>query len=173
MSPLIRYPILQHAWFVTDLEEAAHRWHRTVGAGPFFITRNHYGERHNYRGTPFDSPLSYAFGYHGDTHVQFIQQDDSAPSIYRDMYGPGEEGFHHIAMLVPDDEVEAESACFEAAGFPVASSLWALANVVYIDTRPALGCFLEMHGDTPEIRAVFARWKDAHDTWDGVTDVVR
>ncbi len=172
-APLIRYPILQHAWVVNDLEEAAHRWHRAVGAGPFFLSRNHVGDRPTYRGQPFPTPLSYGFGYHGDTHVQFVQQDDDAPSIYRDMYPKGVEGFHHVAMLVPDAEVEAEAARFEAAGFPVASSLWALANVVYVDTRPLIGCFLEMHGDTPAIRDVFARWKTAHDTWDGHTDLIR
>ncbi len=172
-EPLIRYPILQHAWFVNDLEAAAHRWHRLVGAGPFFVTRGHVTDDHHYRGQPFTTPLDYAFGYHGETHVQFIQQNDDAPSIYRDMYAPGEEGFHHVAMLVPDADVADEAARFEAAGFPVASGLWSLANVVYLDTRELIGCFLELHGDTPEIREVFAGWKHAHDTWDGVTDVVR
>jgi hypothetical protein len=41
------------------------------------------------------------------------------------------------------------------------------------DTRAAIGCFTELHGDTPEIREVFRGWKEAHDTWDGKTDVVR
>jgi len=76
-------------------------------------------------------------------------------------------------MLVPDDDIEMVAEQYEAAGFPVASSLWAIANVIYIDTREAIGCFLECHGDNADIRAVFDGWKQAHDTWDGVTDVVR
>ena len=62
---------------------------------------------------------------------------------------------------------------FEDAGYPVASSLWAIANVIYIDTREAIGCFLECHGDNADIRAVFNGWKATHDAWDGHTDLIR
>jgi hypothetical protein len=172
VEPLIKYPIVQHAWFVNDIEAACERWHRTTGAGPFFVSRGHWGERHLYCGEEMTVPLDYAFGYHGDTHVLFIQQNDEGSSIYRDMYKAGEEGFHHIGMLVPDDDIERVGAEFEAAGFSVASSLWAVANVIYVDTRAAIGCFLECHGDNPEIRAVFGRWKAAHDSWDGHTDLI-
>ena len=36
----------------------------------------------------------------------------------------GEEGFHHIAMLVPDADVKTEAKRFASAGYPVASELW-------------------------------------------------
>lgn len=173
MEPLLRYPILQHAYFVNDLEESARQWNHLTGAGPFFITRNHLGEKHTYRGQPFDVPLHYAFGQSGPTHIQLIQQDDDSPSIYRDMYKPGEEGFHHIAVLVPEADLPAEIERFEAAGFPVASTLWSIADVAYIDCRDAIGCFVEMHGDNDGIRAVFERFRAAHEGWDGVTDVIR
>jgi hypothetical protein len=173
MRPLLRYPILQHAYVVNDLETAARRWAELTGAGPFFVSRGHLGERHTYRGQPFDVPLDYAFGQSGSTHIQLIQQEDDSPSIYRDMYARGEEGFHHIAVLVPEDELPAEMERFEKAGFAVASTLWAIADVAYIDCRSALGCFVEMHGDNAEIRSVFERFRSAHEAWDGVTAVVR
>lgn len=170
-GPLIRYPIIQHAFFVNDLEEAARKWTRLTGAGPFFITPHHMGDKHLYRGNEMTADVGYAFGQHGPTHVQFICQYDDEPSIYRDMYGCGEEGFHHIGCLVPDPFEEAKR--YERLGFPTASSLWSLADVVYIDTRPALGCFLELHGDSPEIRDVFKRFEDAARGWDGVTEPIR
>ena len=158
MEPIIRYPIVQHAWFVNDIEEACKKWNRVTGAGPFFVTRGHWGDRHLYRGEEMTVPLDYGFGYHGDTHVQFIQQNDEGPSIYRDMFQAGEEGFHHIGMLVPDEDIEKEGEKYEAAGFPVASSLWSVANVIYVDTRkPRM--LPELHGDNPGIRDVFAGWK--------------
>jgi hypothetical protein len=46
--------------------------------------------------------VSYAFGYLGDVMIQLIEQHDDTPSIYREMYGPDEEGFHHVASLVHD-----------------------------------------------------------------------
>ena len=89
------------------------------------------------------------------------------------MYAAGEDGFHHIGMLVPDDGIEKEGEKYEAAGFPVASSLWSVANVIYVDTREAIGCFLELHGDNPGIREVFDGWKKASEEWDGYPDLIR
>ena len=55
-----------------------------------------------YRGRDVEADVSYAFGYLGDMMIQFIEQHDDKPSIYRDMYTNGEEGFHHVAYLVSD-----------------------------------------------------------------------
>jgi len=89
------------------------------------------------------------------------------------MYKKGEEGFHHIAMLVPDADVKTEAERFAKAGYPVASELWSHADVAYIDTRELIGCFVELHGDNDEIRGVFAPWLAAQENWDGVTEPVR
>ena len=114
--PLIRYPILQHAYVVNDIDAAMREWTETTGAGPFWLSRNHYGQQHTYRGQPWDEPLHYAFAGTGPTHVQLIQQDSATPSVYRDMYAPGEEGFHHVAVLVPEAEHAAEVERFRQAG---------------------------------------------------------
>ena len=96
------YPIFQYAYFVNDIEEAAHKWHQLYGAGPFILVPHHKTDKFQYRETEQEADVSYAFGYLGDTHIQFIQQHDDTPSIYRDMYGQGEEGFHHVGCLVND-----------------------------------------------------------------------
>ena len=172
MPPLARYPVFQYAWVVNDLDDGCRRWNAVTGAGPFFVTRFHKGQNHVDHGQPFTGGLSYAFGYAGETQIQLIQVHDDTPSIYRDMFKAGEEGFHHVAMLVPDPPW-AEKARFEAAGYPSVSELWATADVCYIDTRAAIGCFTELHGDNEAIRAVFRGWKAAADGWDGSTDVIR
>lgn len=171
-EPLLRYPIFQWAWVVNDIDEGCRRWHETTGAGPFFAVRHHKGENHIDHGVPFEGGLSYAFGYAGETQVQLIQVHDDTPSIYRDMYKAGEEGFHHIGMLVPDPPW-AEKARFEAAGYPSVSELWSTAQVCYIDCRKAIGHYVELHGDNAAIREVFRGWKAAHDSWDGRTDLIR
>ena len=96
------YPIFQYAYFVNDVEEAAHKWHRLYGAGPFVLVPHHKTEKFQYRGTKQEADVSYGFGYLGDNQIQFIQQHDETPSIYRDMYQKGEEGFHHAGCLVND-----------------------------------------------------------------------
>ena len=96
------YPLFQHAYVVTDLDAAVRRWSELFGAGPFALRWHHVAPQFAYRGTPDQADVSYAFGYLGDIQVQLIQQHDDTPSIYRDMYGPDEEGFHHVATLVHD-----------------------------------------------------------------------
>ena len=96
------YPIFQYAFFVNDVEEAAHKWHRLYGAGPFVLVPHHKTDKFQFRGTKQEADVSYGFGYLADNQIQFIQQHDDTPSIYRDMYGPGEEGFHHVGCMVND-----------------------------------------------------------------------
>mgnify|MGYP003563828706 CR=1 FL=1 len=88
-EPLIRYPIVQFAYVVDDLDEGIRHWVEVMGAGPFFVSRNHRGRDHTYRGTPDDAVFSYAFGQAGPAQVQLIQCMDDSPSVYRDMFGPG------------------------------------------------------------------------------------
>lgn len=42
-----------------------------------------------------------------------------------------------------------------------------------MDTRPVLGCFVEIYEDNVALRETFARWKAVHEAWDGVTDPIR
>ena len=80
------FPIFQHAYFVNDIVEAAHKWHELYGAGPFVHVPHHVTDKFQYRGTKQEADVSYGFGYLGDNQIQFIQQHDDTPSIYRDMY---------------------------------------------------------------------------------------
>ena len=156
--------LFQHAYFVDDLEEAIERWHRLFGAGPFAIARHHRTDTFTYRGTPQEADVSYAFGYLGDLMIQFIQQHDDTPSIYRDMYAPGEQGFHHVAYLVSDFAAERKRLLDQ--GFEPACELFADGvNASYFDTRQVTGGFTEIHGDPPHIVKVFARWRRAHAEW--------
>ncbi len=156
------YPLFQQAYLVNDLEAAAQRWSRVFGAGPFFVARHHKTDRFIYRGTAQEADVSYAFGYLGDTMIQFIQQHDDTPSIYRDMFDKGEEGFHHIGVLVHDWDAERQRLL--DMGFEIACELWAdNVNAAYFDTRKMNGCFTEIHGDPPHILDTFARWRRAHE----------
>jgi hypothetical protein len=161
-TTLLRYPLFQEAYLVNDVELAAQRWNELFGAGPFVIVPHHRTDRFDYRGTAHEADVSYAFGYLGDMMIQFIQQHDDTPSIYRDMYAEGEEGFHHVGVLVHD--FEAEFARLESMGFQCATRLYAdRVDAAYFDTRAVTGGFTEIHGDPPHILAAFAGWRRAHE----------
>ena len=154
--------IFQQAYFVNDIEESVKKLSKTFGAGPFVFTHHHKTDRFEYRGTKQESDVSYAFGYLGDTMIQFIEQHDETPSIYRDMFKRGEEGFHHIGILVTDFEEELNR--YLDMGFDLACRLWADGvDAAYIDTRSLNGVFTELHGDPNHILGEFARWRRAHE----------
>ncbi|MGA0879298.1 MAG: VOC family protein [Ilumatobacteraceae bacterium] len=156
--------LFQHAYYVSDLEESIHAWHRLFGAGPFAIASHHRTDSFSYRGTPTEADVSYAFGYLGDMMIQFIQQHDDRPSIYRDMYRDGEQGFHHVAYLVSDFALERRRLL--DMGFELACELFADGvDAAYFDTRAVTGGFTEIHGDPPHITRIFERWRLAHAGW--------
>ncbi len=156
--------LFQEAYLVDDLERVASAWSSKLGAGPFVISPHHRCDRFDYRGSPTEADVSYAFGYLDDVMIQFIVQHDDARSIYRDMYPDGPEsgvGFHHIGILVEDFEAEFER--LHAAGFVCATRLFADGvDAAYFDTRSITGGFTEIHGTPPHITSTFERWRDSH-----------
>ena len=154
--------LFQQAYVVNDIEESVKKWSETFGAGPFVFTHHHKTDKFEYRGTQQESDVSYAFGYLGDTMIQFIEQHDETPSIYRDMFKRGEDGFHHIGILVSDFDEELNR--YLDMGFDLACRLWADGvDAAYVDTRSLNGVFTELHGDPNHILGEFARWRRAHE----------
>ena len=169
---MVRHPVFQYAYFVEDLSVSAAHWARTLDAGPFFIAAHHRGDTFSYRGAPVEADVSYAFGYAGESQIQLIEQHDDLPSIYRDMYAPGQFGFHHVAVLVRDYATERQRLLDQ--GFELACELHANdIDACYFDTRATIGCFTELHLHTERIVSTFARWKQANEQWDGTGDPLR
>jgi len=157
--------LFQHAYLVNDLATSIQQWHDLYGAGPFVATAHHQTDEFTYRGTTQQADVSYAFGYLGDMMIQFIQQHDETPSIYRDMYETGQQGFHHVGYLVSDFAAEREHLLSQ--GFELACELYAdKVNAAYFDTREVSGGFTEIHGDPPHILGAFATWQRAHDAFE-------
>ncbi len=164
MTMLTRYDFFQEAYFVNDVEEACIKWNRLYGAGPFVLVPHHKTDEFTYRGTPQEADVSYAFGYLGSMMIQFIAQHDDTPSIYRDMYAAGEEGFHHSGILVNDYAAE-KQRLFDM-GFEMACELHADdVDACYFDTRAYSGGFTELHDDPPHILSAFAGWRRAHELY--------
>jgi Glyoxalase/Bleomycin resistance protein/Dioxygenase superfamily len=161
--------LFQTAYLVNDLDASIER--SLYGAGPFVVAEHHRTDTFMYRGTDTEADVSYAFGYLGDMMIQFIVQHDDQPSIYRDMYAAGSEGFHHVAYLVHD--FEAEYARLSSMGFAPACRLHAdNVDAAYFDTRSVNGGFTEIHGDPPHILGAFAQWRRSHELYQPGVDPV-
>lgn len=158
----MRRNIFQEAYFVNSVEESAHKWARDFDAGPFFTVHKQGTDEFSYRGTDIEAEVSYAFGYLGDMMIQFIEQHDEQPSIYRDMFQRGEEGFHHIGYLVSDFAAERQRLL--DLGYELATELKVDGvNAAYFDTRATNGVFTEIHGDPPHMLGLFEVWKRLHE----------
>lgn len=168
---LINKPIMQIAYVVKDLEAACHHWINVFGAGPFYHVPHLKLPEQLYRGKPSEEDASHALGFCGDMNIQLIQQHNDAPSMYRDMYPDGGQGFHHMMFFT--DNFEADRDRLVQMGCPVVEELMSTARIAYVDARDKVGGFIEVYEDNPTIREWFAGWKEEHLKWDRKTDPIR
>jgi len=163
--------IVQLAWVVNDLEEAAHRFHRIYNGGPFLMNRHIKLGDPRYRGTPMRTDFSTALAQAGDVQIELIVQHDDTPSVYRDLHAAGSEGFHHVAMIVPDVAQEVER--YRALGFDVGfTGRFGSAEFAYVDTSSAIGHMTEILPDNEMLRGFFGTVRRAAEEWDG-GDIIR
>ena len=158
--------IVQMAWVVDDLEAAAERFSRAMGIGPFLMNRHIRLTDPHHRGRSMHTDFSLALAQAGEVQVELVEQHDDTPSVYRDIYGPGEGGFHHVAVIVAD--VAAEVARYNELGFATASSgRLGEADFAYIDTSSVSGFMVEVLPDNDTIRRFFGAIRKAAEQWDG------
>lgn len=161
-----RRGIVQMAWVVDDLEEAARRWHKATGIGPFLVNRHIPIIEPQYRGQSGVVDFSTAIAQAGPVQIELVQQHDDAPSCYRDSAPAGTEAMHHVAIL-PDD-YDAAVAHYLAQGFAIASSgYFGKVRFCYVDCRPTLGHMVEILENCAPIRSFFAAIDRAAQEWDG------
>ena len=153
MSP--EQHIIQNAYVVDDLDAAIARWHAVCGIGPFFVRRHLQLAEVRYRGRPARLDFSAAYVQAGPVMVELVQQHDAEPSAFRDMFAPGQQGFHHVAV-VPTD-YQALLAHYEAQGCAVAMELRTSSGrgASYVDTRNLVGHMTEVYLPTDGLATVY------------------
>lgn len=163
--------VVQMAWVVDNLEAAAERLSRAMQVGPFLMIRRIGLDDPHHRGKPQRTDFSLALAQAGDVQIELVEQHDNSPSVYRDVFPDGPPGgmaFHHVAVIVPD--VFAETARYNALGFPTASSgQFGNIDFTYVDTTAAGGFMVEVLPDMPEMHAFFGKVRGAAEDWDRAT----
>jgi hypothetical protein len=168
VAALSRARVVQNAYLVEDLEASCRRLHRLLGIGPFLGGGVLRLTDHRYRGHPAEPvELRAVFAQSGDLVIELIQLLSTGPSAFRDMYAPGEEGLHHVAIIAGD--YEAERDALVGLGYPIASEFRTSAgvSVAFADTRAELGHMLELYPDHPTVCEPYARTRAAAEAWDG------
>lgn len=146
---LLGQPIRQIAYATNDVRKAAARHSALYGSGPFLI-RKPPPLRSVHRGKEGVLELTVAFGQWGAMQVEFMQQDNSGPSVLRELHpeGSGKTVLHHFASIV--DDLDSAVDALARAGYGEASRLATLAgDAVFIDMLAEDGYFFELYESTP------------------------
>ncbi len=159
--------VFQNAWVVDDLESACMKWVREMGVGPFFVTEyDGVFEDMTYRGEPAPLNMAVALAQAGNVQIELIQPRVER-CAYRDSVPAGQMGFHHMCVWTHD--IEADTAYFDALGYAAANAgRVGDTHFAYFDTRPLMGCMLEVVTQNEGIVARFAQIADAARNWDGL-----
>ncbi len=164
-------PIRQNGYVVRDLGRAIDAW-LDAGVGPWLLLPHMRQTGSVYRGRPTEPVVSIAFANSGDLQVELIEQEDDAPSIYREFLDAGREGFHHLAWWAEDFEGVARAA--GEAGWPEVHSgnAGGMAQFAYYDRGGVTSTVVEVMELTDATRWLVATVRDAATDWDG-SDAVR
>lgn len=158
--------IIQNAYIVNDLEEGMARWNKTFGYGPWLVLPHIDLQGVKYRGEEVEIDISAAFVQAGEVQIELIEQHSDGPSCYRDQFAPGEEGFHHVAIMC--DDYDAVYQSYVDNGFPAATEFVSGDHpIAYMDARAAIGSMVELYSNTEGIRQLYQTVRDIQKGWDG------
>lgn len=160
----------QIAYIVRNAEEAATRWTKLSGAGPWFIlepeTKNTI-----YRGKASNHRYRLALTFLGGTYLEMIQPMDTEPSIFNEILEKRGEGFHHISpQLSPLSGASFDERCreMEQRGLKLAMSneVVGLGRSAFYDALDDIGGFIEVF-EAGSSYAMIPYISDLHLAWDG------
>lgn len=164
-------PIRQNAYLVTDLHQAMDRW-LSVGVGPWMVLPSFAQTGSEYRGRATAPVVSIAFANSGELQIELIQQEDDAPSIYKEFLDAHGGGFHHIAFWSEEFDSTVQKAVAE--GWPVLhrGDGGGMAKFAYLDTGGFTSTVVEVMELNDVTGAMMSMVRQASVDWDG-SDPVR
>ncbi len=169
---MLNFPVVQIAYFVTDSEQAARRAVSRFGAGPFFLAERIELAWGEHRGRAQKFLHTSAYGQWGNVMMELVQQDEEGPSPFRDMYAPGEEGIHHVAMMV--DSLAGAYQETQRLGYDIAAKAETLTGTefAFVDAVADMGHMVEIYERSEALEGFYAMVRQAAAGWDG-SDPVR
>jgi hypothetical protein len=164
------FRFFQLGFVVDDLLGMAEKWANVYGVGPFHVLPP-LDVACTYRGTQSGMDVHVAVAQAGPVQIELIKQRCDRASVYRDLFGEGESGFHQLCTVSPD--YDGKKAHYERLGYELVSEVVAMGTrTAYFDTVDDFGFFTEVVEATPEFVAMLAKIAQTCAEWDG-TDPVR
>jgi hypothetical protein len=163
--------VVQVAYLVSDVRDAARRHHAMFGSGPFFVADHIPLGSVTHQGASATFDHSSAYGQWGAVMVELVAVHESTPASLARAVRTGGRGIHHVARFVED--LDAEGARLQSCGYP---------QVLLAETGSGLrfafhdgddlGHLLEIYEPRPRLTALYERVEAAARQWDG-QEVIR
>jgi len=162
--PNAEYRFFQVAWVVDDLMATIRKWVEVYGVGPFHVMPSRKAKA-RYRGQEVEFEMQLAVVQSGPVQLEFIQQKDDMPSVYREIYPPGKGGVHHMCTVTAD--FDATRAHYERLGYPSIAQIIGAMRVEYFDTQKDFGLITELVENNEVFVGHLARHAEICANWDG------
>ncbi|RCL75335.1 MAG: hypothetical protein DBW69_06455 [PS1 clade bacterium] len=162
-------PIIQIAYAVEDVRQAAQIWSEKFNVGPFYVNE-HIPLANSYvRGTPEPFDHSSAYGWKENLMIELIC--DHAQKLSPSKVSPEKpfSGIHHVAWIAPNFEAE----CHALENQDCVQVLWAQngsdtgMKLAWFDPQNGMNHFYEIYEDTDDIREFYAFLSGKAKNWDG------
>jgi hypothetical protein len=141
----------------------------TVGAGPFFLASHIQLDDFTYRGRPGKCDQSSALGQWGSIQLELYQEHGDMPCGATEMKQAGHVGVQHVTWFAAD--MAAEGRRLAGLGFDevMTARLPSMGGmrIAWYDTRPLLGCMVEVYEESDLMRRWYRRVARASEGWDG------
>jgi hypothetical protein len=166
------YSFFQLAFAVDDVVEAARRWVELQGVGPFFVLPDRGPATVRYRGSETELHTRLAVSQAGPLQIELVEQVSDCPSVFRDLYGPGEVGAHHLCTMTRDYDGSVGHYRERGCELIAEQDAPGIGRVGYIDTTSALGLVTEIVEWSDGFLRMLSGTARACARWDG-SDPVR
>ena len=163
-----KYNIVQVAYHVPNIHQAALHMAENFSAGPFFVVPQIQLKWGQHRGQECNFVHSSAYGQWGNVMMELVQQDSSHdPSPFRDLFDAHQQGLHHTAVMV-DDMAEAYQH-FEQQKIFCATKAMTLTDTefAFLDATQQMGHFIEIYAKSPGLLGFYNMVKEAAENWRG------
>lgn len=170
-EPFPNKNFMQMCWVVPDLNSAIDGWARSTGVGPFFWFDGVDCVDGRYRGRPAEFPnVAAAIAYAGDIQIELVTQDNDDPGVFRDLFGSGQSGLHHMALVCKDYESERDAYVRAGAELAFEGKI-GNSRTCWVDTSASLGFMVELLEPSATRDAGFAAMRAAAESWDGINPI--
>lgn len=165
-TPFHASRVVQVAYHVEDVREAARRWHDLTGVGPFFVQDHVPVVRARSEGLDVVFDQTCAVAQWGELMLELVQVHAIEPPELNATLVPTGMGLHHVAVMV--DDLEETLTEVRAQGHRVVLNAETdRVRFVFVDGGAQLGHLIECYEAVPYLKKLYAAVRRAADRWDG------